>query len=79
MSLDKKTIESIEKARINTNTQLKLMYLLMSQISDIRADRINLFNLEHRNIKIESYTIFGNQIVEVINDIRFNKNADHWV
>ena len=51
----------------------------MSQISDIRADRINLFNLEHRNIKIESYTIFGNQIIEVINDIRFNKKADHYV
>ncbi len=46
--------------------------MLAAYISDIRHDRENLLNIEHRDIDLEGFMIRGKGILQFVNEIRFS-------
>lgn len=69
-------ITSIIEAHRQSFEQTILLHLIASYISDIRNDRANLTNLEHRVVKIAGYLIYGHTIQDVAREIRFNKRSE---
>lgn len=74
--MNNKQLKAISEAHNQSYYQTKILSLLMNNLSDIRNDRINVLNLQHRTIDLESYYISGNAVLEVINEVRFNPNKN---
>lgn len=70
--LDNNEIISIKEAHQYTWSQVGILCLVIAYISDIRHDRENLLNIEHRTINLEGFMIQGKDILTFINEIRFS-------
>ncbi len=65
-------IKAIREAHQYSWSQFGILHLLVAYISDIRHDRENLLNIEHRDIDLEGFMIRGKDILQSINEIRFS-------
>ena len=65
-------IKAIKDAHEYTWSQLGVLTLIISYISDIRHDRANLLNIEHRTIDLEGFRIQGQYILDFIKEVRFS-------
>lgn len=72
----KEKITSIIEAHRQSFEQVMLLHLIASYMSDIRHDRANLTNLEHRAIEIAGYLISGHTIQDIAREIRLNKRSE---
>ena len=63
----------MKDAHVYTWAQFDVLHLVMSYISDIKHDRANTINMEHRTTDIEGYRLHGKKTLEIVNDIRFQR------
>lgn len=71
-NLNENEIQAIKEAHQYSWSQTGILCLLMAYISDIRQDRENLLNIEHRAIDLEGFRIQGKDIFQFIKEIRFS-------
>ena len=78
-NLSPRQIASIKEGLSYTWSQCSLLHLFMSHILDIRMDRVNILNLEHRTINLYGYYIHGAMVKRLIEDIRFKRQNSEGI